>query len=319
MAERKAVIVLPGYADHRIEAELLAPLGLTVEPLEWQGDRERLMRGVAGAEIVFVRDIVLDRTVIEAMARAKGIVRYGVGVDTIDLAAARARGIVVARVPNYGAEVEVADHTLALFLAVRRRIVSRDATVRCGGWQIGQAEPIARIAGSTAGMIGFGRIGQAVASRLRAFGVTQFLVHDPYLRPEGLPPDVRRVDLPSLAAGADLITLHAPASLENHQVINADFLSRVRPGAILVNTGRGALVNEADLATALTEGRLLGAGIDVFEVEPPGVSPLMGAPNVVLSDHAAWYSEATVENLQRGAAEQALQILTTGTASERVN
>jgi D-3-phosphoglycerate dehydrogenase len=319
MPDRKAVVVLPGYADHRIEAEVLGSLGLGVELLDWQGDQARLAAGVAGAAIVFVRDTVLDAAVIGAMQVCRGIVRYGVGIDTIDLKAAAAKSIVVTRVPNYGADIEVADHTLALFLAVRRRIVSRDGAVRAGAWQVGQTEPIARIAGSTCGMIGFGRIGQAVAHRLQAFGVARFLVHDPYLAPERIPADVQLVELPTLAKGSDLIMLHAPATPENRHVIGAGFLALVRPGAILVNTGRGTLVDEAALAAALREGRLLGAGIDVFEVEPPRVSPLMTAPNVVLSDHAAWYSEATVENLQRGAAEQARQILTTGSASERVN
>lgn len=319
MGVRKAVVVLPGYADHTPEREVLEPLGLRLELLDWQGDRARLADGLSKAEIVFVRDTVLDAAVIGAMGWAKGIVRYGMGVDSIDLKAAAARGIVVARVPDYGAEVEVADHTLALFLALRRRVVSRDAAVRAGAWQVGQAEPIARIAGSTAGMVGFGRIGQAVARRLRAFGVARFLVHDPYLPSDRLPTDARLVDLAALAAGSDLITLHAPATPENRHVIGAEFLSRVRPGAIFINTGRGALVDETALAAALNEGRILGAGIDVFEVEPPSASPLLGAPNVVLTDHAAWYSETTVRNLQLGAAEQARQILTAGTADERVN
>lgn len=309
--------MLPGYADHGLEVAALAAHGLTVEMLDWQGDRDRLAMGLSQAEIIFVRDTVLDAPVIAAMRRARGIIRYGVGVDTIDLNAALARGIVVARVPSYGAEIEVADHTLALYLAVRRRIVSRDRDVRAGAWQVGQAEPIVRIAGSTAGLIGFGRIGQAVAQRLRAFGISRFLIHDPFLSLDRLPADARAVDLPTLAAGSDLITLHAPATVQNRHVINAAFLSLVRPGTIIVNTGRGPLVDETALAEALADGRVLGAGIDVFETEPPENSPLLAAPNVVLSDHTAWYSEATVEALQRGAVEQAIQILTGGTASER--
>lgn len=319
MSDRKSVVVLPGYADHGLEAAALAPYGLSVELLDWQDDRSRLAAGLSQAEIIFVRDTPLDAPVIAAMTRARGIVRYGVGVDTIDIKTARERGIIVTRVPGYGAEIEVADHTLALFLAVRRRIVSRDRSVRAGAWQVGQAEPIARIAGSTAGLVGFGRIGQAVVHRLRAFGISRFLVHDPFVPPDRLPADSVAVDLPTLAAGSDLITLHAPATPRNRHVIDAAFLSRARPGAILVNTGRGPLVDEQALAEALASGRILGAGIDVFETEPPWNSPLLAAPNVVVSDHAAWYSEATVEALQRGAVEQAIQILTTGTASERVN
>src|SRR5690606_3871419 len=175
------------------------------------------------ARIVFVRDTVLDADLINAMTRCVGIVRYGIGIDNIDVAAANARGITVARVPDYGAEIEVADHAVALFLAVRRRIVSRDAQVRKGAWQIGQTEPIYRIAGSTAGFIGFGRIARAVADRLRAFGVTQAVVYDPYLDPATLPEWARRADdLNELAEQSDIVSLHAPATPENRHLINAD-------------------------------------------------------------------------------------------------
>jgi D-3-phosphoglycerate dehydrogenase len=315
---RKAVVIAPGYADHSIEREVLGPFGLSVEVFDWQGDQSRLAEGVSGAEIVFVRDTVLDAAVINRMEKAKGIVRYGVGVDTIDLAAARQRGIVVARVPDYGAEVEVADHTLALFLAIKRRIVSRDRAVRAGAWQIGQAEPVTRIAGSTAGFLGFGKIGRAVAHRLRAFGVSRILAHDPFLAAAGGVEGADLVDLETLAAESDLIGLHAPATAENHHIIGAGFLARMKPGAILLNTGRGPLIDEVALASALSEGRIFGAGIDVFEIEPPRNSPLLGLSNVVLSDHTAWYSEATVASIQRKAAGQARQILETGTASDRV-
>ena len=196
---KKAKIITPGYADHRIESEVLAPLGLTVETIDWGEDRAILIAAVGDAELLFVRDTVLDSEVINAMAQAKGIVRYGVGVDTIDLDAASARNILVARVPDYGAEVEVADHALALFLAVRRRICSRDADIRNGAWQVGQAEPISRISGSVAGFVGYGRIARAVAERLKGFGVSRILAYDPFLTPETAGSDVELVDLKTIA------------------------------------------------------------------------------------------------------------------------
>lgn len=318
MTMRKAVVILPGYREHDIERQAMADHGLSLSELDWGGDRERLAEGVADAEIVFVRDTILDRDCILGMRRARGIVRYGVGVDTIDRAAAAERNIIVARVPDYGADIEVADHAVALFLAVKRRIVTRDRDVRRGLWQIGQAEPIGRIAGMTAGFIGYGRIARAVAARLRAFGIGRCLAFDPYLQP-GTVADVDMVDLETLAAECGVISLHAPASAANHHIVGEHFLSRMRPDAILINTARGPLIDEAALAAALASGRIFGAGIDVFETEPPLGSPLLGLPNVVLSDHAGWYSEVTVANLQRGAAEQAGQILTTGTASQAVS
>lgn len=316
---RKAKIISPGYADHRIESEVLAPLGVTVETINWGEDRAKLINAVGDAELLFVRDTVLDAELINAMGRAKGIVRYGVGTDTIDIDAASARNVVVARVPDYGADVEVADHALALFLAVRRRVVTRDADIRKGAWQIGQAEPIRRIAGSVAGFVGYGRIARAVAQRLRGFGVTRILAFDPFLTAATAGPDVELVELETIARESNVISLHAPATEENQRLVNDAFLRMVKPDVILINTSRGALVDEAALASALGEGRVFGAGIDVFEAEPPTASPLLTAPRTVISDHTGWYSETTVENIQRGAAEQAFQILSTGAASEAVN
>lgn len=316
---RKAVVIAPGYREHDIERQALAPLGFSLDYLEWGNDRSRLAEGVAEAEIVFVRDTRLDRDMIGAMKAARGIVRYGVGVDTIDLDAARERGIVVARVPDYGADVEVADHALSLFLAVKRRIVTRDQAVRAGRWQVGQAEPVGRIAGMTAGFLGYGRIARAVATRLRGFGISRFLAYDPFVPPEAMDAGVELVDLDTLAARSQIISLHAPATAANHHIVDARFLSLMRRDAILINTARGPLVDETALAHALSIGAIFGAGIDVFEIEPPVSSPLFGLANAVLSDHTGWYSEETVANLQRGAAEQAVQIATSGTATEAVN
>lgn len=315
----KAKVILPGYANYRIESEILAPLGAEVEPIEWGTDRNSLISQLGDADILFVRDSVLDAEIVNAMAKAKGIVRYGVGTDTIDLDTASKNGIIVARVPNYGAEIEVADHAVSLFLAVRRRIVSRDLDVRNGAWQLGQQQPISRISGSVAGFVGYGRIARAVSDRLRAFGVRKILAYDPYVSAESVEPDVEMVDLETLAKNSDMISLHAPATEANYHVVNRDFLRRVKPEVVLVNTSRGALIDEKALAEALEEGRVFGAGIDVFETEPPTQSPLLTSPRTVISDHSGWYSETTVANIQRGAAEQAYQILSTGSASEAVN
>jgi len=316
---RKAVIVTPGYADHSIERKALEPLGFQLLFADGAGDRGNLSALLSDAELIFVRDIHLDGGLIAEMKKARGIIRYGVGVDNIDILAAKQKNIIVARVPNYGADVEVADHAVALYLAVKRRIVSRDASVRCGGWQIGQAEPIGRIAESVAGFIGFGRIARAVRDRLKAFGVKRFLAHDPYADNSLWPEDVEAVELDNLARQSDIISLHAPATSENRHLISEQFLAKVRPSTILINTSRGTLIDEHALACALAERRLLGVGIDVFEKEPPLGSPLLNTPNTVLSDHTAWYSEATVASLQTGAVDQAIQIIKNGTASEAVN
>ncbi|SET97304.1 C-terminal binding protein [Paracoccus homiensis] len=313
---RTAVIIEPGYADYSHERDILGRLGLGLKPVDGAGDRTALKSALSEAEIVFVRDTVLDAELIDAMTQAKGIVRYGIGVDTIDLDAAKAKGLVVARVNDYGADIEVADHTVALLLAAQRRIVSRDRDVRAGAWQVGQKEPIRRIAGSTMGFLGFGRIARSVAERMSGFGVTDFIAHDPYL---GDAPDgVRLVSLEELAAQADLLSLHAPATDANRGIIGAEFLSRMKPHAILVNTARGPLIDETALHKALEEERLRGAALDVFAIEPPVGNPLLSLDRVVISDHSAWYSEATVAAIQSGAAREAKLILETGDAEHRI-
>lgn len=313
-----AAIVQPAYADHSLEAETLRPFGLDIRFVDGHADAGELVTQLKDAKLVFLRDTRLDEPVISGLDQCLGIVRYGIGVDNIDVGAAQSKGITVTRVLDYGAEIEVADHAVSLFLAARRRVVSRNADVRRGQWQVGQAEPIHRIAGSTAGFVGFGKIAHAVATRLRAFGVHDILAFDPFIPKEAVPKDVRLVSLEELAETCDLISLHAPATHENRHVIDADFLRRMRPTAILVNTARGSLVDEQALYSALEADKIFAACLDVFEAEPPTHSPLLQLPNVIASDHTAWYSEATVDAIQRSACAQAIEILKTGTASNSV-
>ncbi|MHA6732024.1 C-terminal binding protein [Devosia sp. A369] len=300
---------------------MLAPLGMTLSVLDWHGNRAELFAGLHEAAIIFVRDTPLDADVIKACAKAKGIVRYGVGVDRIDLEQARAQGIKVANIPDYGADIEVADQTLALYLALQRRVVSHDRAVRSGIWGIGQEQPIQRIAGKTLGLIGFGRIARAVRARFAAFGVVGVLVHDPYLSAgDAAAQGVQSVSLDALARGSDIVSIHAPVADPDAPMINDGFLSAMRPGSVLLNTARGAHVDEAALVRALTGGALFGAGLDVLRQEPPERDhPLLGLPNVVLSDHAGWYSEATVASLQRQAGEAAVAILNGQTPANWVN
>ncbi|MCV2894653.1 C-terminal binding protein [Lentibacter sp. XHP0401] len=302
---RKAVVIEPGYANYDLEREILGPLGFEIVTCDGAGDRAALEAAVTDAEIIFVRDTPVDGGLISKMESARGLIRYGIGVDHIDLTAAKAMGIIVARVNDYGADIEVADHTVALLLAAVRRIVSRDRDVRNGAWQVGQDEPIRRIAGSTIGFLGYGRIARAVETRMRGFGVDNFIAYDPFLKTST---SAELVGLKELAERSDVLTLHAPATEENTGIINQDFLERMQPHAILVNTARGLLIDEAALADAVESGRVRAAALDVFTTEPPRGNPLFGVDGITLSDHSAWYSEGTVAAIQRGAALQAKQI-----------
>jgi D-3-phosphoglycerate dehydrogenase len=272
---------------------------------------------IADADAALVRESPIDEAALAAAPKLRGIVRYGVGVDNIALAAAAARRIPVCNVPDYGVE-EVSDHALALLLAVLRRLPEADARVRSGGWGVPRSRPVLRIGGSTLGLIGFGRIGAALLRKARGLNFGRILVGDPALTapPEGC----ILADIPTIASEADAISLHAPATRATHHLVDAAFLARCKPNAVIVNTSRGALIDEAALIAALQENRLHGAGLDVFETEPlPAESPLRTLPNVILTDHAAWYSEAAIADLQRKAAEEVARLLTGAPPLHQVN
>ncbi len=303
----RVVVIDDGYAGYEAERAALASVGARLEVCACGGDAGARLAELDGAQVLLVRESRIDAAAIAALPQLRGIVRYGIGVDNIDLAAAAQRRVFVANVPDYGTE-EVADQALALLLAVARRVVTRDGAVRAGAWNVAAREPMYRIAGKTLGLVGYGRIARAVERRLRGFGVERVLVHDPFA--QALPAGVQAVPLDALCQGSDFISLHAPLTPQTRHAIDARRLALMRPTAVLVNTARGPLVDETALADALRRGALLGAGLDVFEHEPlPAASPLHGLANVVLSDHTGWYSQESVRDLQAKAAAQAVRML----------
>lgn len=308
MTDRLSVVVLDeGYGGYDIENGVLAPLGAEIVPRPCGGDAAKVRAAVPGAAAVLVRESPIDARALDAMAGCRVIVRYGVGVDNIDLKGAAARGIYVANVPDYGVE-DVSDHALALLLAVSRRIVSRDRDVRAGAWNVARAEPMYRLRGRTLGLLGYGRIAAAFHRKASALGFARTLIHDPFLK--DVPGGAALADVETLCREADVLSLHAPLTPETRHILNRDRIALLKPEAIVVNTGRGPLVDSAALAEALHAGRLFGAGIDVFEVEPPPADdPLLHAPRTVVTDHTAWYSEQAVADLQRKAAEEVARVL----------
>ena len=257
---------------------------------------------VRGARVAVVQFAPLTRAAVAGLAPGARVIRYGVGYDNLDLAAIRDRGLTAAYVPDYCTE-EVADHTAAMILAMLRRLPALDASVRRGGWAAVQvSQPLKPFAETTVGFLGFGRIAQGVRARLAPFGF-RFLAHDPFQ--EGRHEGVRFADLPMLLAESDALSLHAPSTPATRGVVGADALARMRPHALVVNTARGDLIDEAALAGALAEGRIGAAALDVFAAEPlPADSPLRDAPNLLLTPHAAWYSDAAVARLQALVAEE---------------
>lgn len=300
------VVLDEGYGDTDIEQAVLAAFGARVVERPCHGRAAEVRRAVIGADAILVRESPVDAEAIAAMPGCRAIVRYGVGVDNIDRATAATHGIYVANVPDYGVE-EVSDHALALLFAVARRVVSRDKVVRNGAWNIARAEPMYRLRGGTLGLIGYGRIANAFNRKARALGYERTLVFDPFLK--SAPDGAELSSLETLCTESDVVSLHAPLTPDTRHIIGRAQLSLMKPTAILINTSRGGLVDTVALHESLASGGIFGAGLDVFEEEPPSpANPLFSLPNLVVSDHTGWYSEESVRDLRRKASEEIARV-----------
>jgi D-3-phosphoglycerate dehydrogenase len=248
----------------------------------------------------------------EAMARmpkCKIIARYGIGVDTIDLEAATRHGIIVTNNPTYCIE-EVAEHTLALLLACARKVAFYDRLVRGGRWEVPPGKPMFRLAGRTLGLVGFGNIARAVAARAAAFG-TRVLFHDPFVSPGQFPAPGEKVELAALFRESDFVSVHPPLVRETRGMMNDRAFAQMKPTAFLINCARGPIVDTAALVRALDAGRIAGCALDTTDPEPlPDPHPLRGRDNVILTPHAAWYSEQAMVGLQAGAPGEVRRVLT---------
>lgn len=266
-----------------------------------------VMERAADADVLLVQWAPISRSVIEQLPNCKVIVRYGIGLDNIDIAAARHRGIAVRNIPDYCID-EVADHTVALALSLARQVEAIDRQVRHGKWSIVPPRPMLAARQSTFVTIGYGRIARAVLDRARAFKF-RLATCDPYLGPDvELPPDVARLEFEEALATADILALNVPLTEETRHMMNAAAFVRMKPTSLLINTARGALVDTVALAAALETRVIAGAGLDVFETEPlPADHPLRHCPNALLTSHVSWYSELSGPNLQRLAAEEAVR------------
>jgi phosphoglycerate dehydrogenase-like enzyme len=293
-------------------AGALRAAGLELELRPRQSDRTpEELSALLGDAVAAVADAdPFTAGVLSANGALRVIARCGVGLDSIDLDAATEAGVVVTTTPNLNNET-VADHTLALMLACVRGLLDLDASVRRGGWREAATGQLNR---KTVGLIGYGAIGRAVARRLRAFEV-ELLVHDPLIDAA----DAWLIDLDELLQRSEIVSLHLPLSPSTRGLIDAERIERMRPGAILVNTSRGPIVQEEPLERALRSGHLAGAGLDVFEVEPPGVSGLTQLPNVVLSPHVAGISDVSNLEMSRMAARSVLDVLAGRTPKSPVN
>jgi D-3-phosphoglycerate dehydrogenase / 2-oxoglutarate reductase len=308
VAERTVAVLGTRFADLAIEEEILGPLGVSLVAAAGR-DAADVLAAAGDAEVVLAGSAPrFDREVLERL-RCTGIVRYGIGTDSIDLDAARDRGIWVARVSDYGTEA-VAVHAVTMGLAGARRLVAASVHVARGGWGFAQLRPLHLPSASVAGVVGYGRIGRYAARLLVGFGY-RVLVHDPYLDAVDPADGVTLVDaLPDLLARSDLVTLHVPGAPDGRPLLGAEMLAACRPGSVLVNTARGSLIDQAALIDALQQGRPGLAALDVFEQEPVDVGRFADVHDrVVLTPHMAWYSEESERDLRSKAAEEAARLL----------
>ena len=309
MSRFRVVLVEHGYSSVEHERQIISAAGgefIDAESLPLP-EALRLCREADG---ILCRRLEVSAVMIKGFSRCKILLRYGVGTDNVDVDAATAAGIIVGHVPSYCID-EVSTHAIALLLACVRKLVVTNEKVQRGAWDVHRSDPIYRLAGRTLGLVGLGKIGCAVARKLRGWDL-QILVTEPYVEPERAQSiGVELVPLETLFRKSDYISLHCLLLPETQHLVNRETLALMRPGAIVVNTARGSVVDTSALLQALDEGRLTGAGLDVFEEEPlPSNSPLRRHLAVVLTDHTAWYSEESQLQLQRTAAEEVVRVCT---------
>ncbi|MGA2212148.1 MAG: C-terminal binding protein [Bryobacteraceae bacterium] len=261
------------------------------------------------ADAVLTTYAKITSDAIGKLTRCRVIVRFGVGVDNVDIAAATQARIVVARVPDYCLD-EVSDHTLALLLALVRKIPSSNARTQAGRWDMRAVVPIHRLRGTVLGLVAFGQIPQLVAPKAQAFGI-RVVAHDPFVSKQlAERAGVELVEFDELLKISDYVSIHTPLLPSTRHLFNADVFRRMKPSAYLINTARGPVVDQAALADALDQGHLAGAALDVMEQEPPSGSPLIGhRDNVIVTPHTSYYSDESLLDLQTKAAEEVVRVL----------
>ena len=307
MGEAPTVAILgTRYIDFNVEEDILGPHGVVLTSGDGASG-DAIVEQASSAGVVLAGSGPRFDAATLARLRCRGIVRYGVGVDTIDLDAAARSGMWVAYVPDYGTDA-VALHTVTLVLTCLRRVLEADAVVKGGGWGFSELRPLRTPEALTVGIVGLGRIGRRVADFLSPFGF-ELIATDAFVEVESAAPGVRSVGFEELLRSADVVTLHAPGSTNGAPLIGHREIEFFKAGSVLVNTARGSLVDASALVAGLEEGRPGFAALDVFEQEPPVERFQAVADRVVLTPHMAWYTQESELDLRTKAAHEALRIL----------
>lgn len=311
----KVVITDYDYGNIDIERAILEKVGAEVIGLQAKTE-EDLVDAAKDCAAMMNQYARVGAKTIQRMEKCEVIARYGVGVDIVDVQAATDRNILVTNVLDYCTE-EVADHAIALWMTLARKIPDYDRATHKGIWKWQSGKPIYRLRGRTMGVVSFGKIGQTIARRAQAFG-TNVIAFDPFL-PEAVAKEhgVELVSKAELLARSDYILMQAPMTPETRHFLSDAEFEAMKPGAILVNTGRGPTVDNQALYRALTDGHLGAAGLDDPEEEPakraewdPADNPIFTLPNVVVTPHSAYYSEESIREARVRAATQVAKVLT---------
>lgn len=304
----RVVVTDHGFPSLDSERDVLEREGAVVDDVQSQS-ADDLIPLVRDADALLVQFATIDERVLAALERCRVIVRYGIGVDTIDVEAATRHGIPVVNVPDYALD-EVADHTMMLMLAVSRKLCQVERRVREGTWELSPFRPMHSLSGRTLGVAGFGAIGRRVATRASAFGL-RVQAYDPYVTADDFKAHgVEPVDWEQLLSSSDILSVHLPLTEGTRHMFDGNAFARMRRGALLVNTSRGGVIDADALLEALDRGDLAGAGLDVLEEEPPPPdAPILRHPHTIVTSHCAWYTEESLKRLQRYAAEEVARAL----------
>ncbi|MEV8457494.1 C-terminal binding protein [Streptomyces sp. NPDC052095] len=312
------------FGDVDIERAIVEGAGLRLLAAQCKTEDEVIEAG-RDADGILTQYARVGSRAIDALTRCRVIARYGTGVDIVDIDAATRRGVQVTNAPNEWCAEEVADHAVALWLAAARKVCQYDRATRQGEWHWKTGRPIHRLRGQVLGLLSFGAIARLVAERAKAFGV-EVWAHDPFIDQSVIrDSQVRPVSFDDLVEGADHVVIQTPLTPQTHHTFDRATLRRMKPTAILVNTARGPIVEDAALHQALTEQWIAGAALDDIEEEPAKqrgwlpTNPLLDLPNVIVTPHAAYYSEESVRAVRTIAAEEAVGVLTGRPARFPVN
>jgi D-3-phosphoglycerate dehydrogenase / 2-oxoglutarate reductase len=314
--EKQTVVIADyDYGDVDIERAIIEGAGLELVTAQCKSEDD-VINIARDADAIIAQYATIGAKAINAFTRCRVIARYGTGVDIVDVAAATRRNILVTNVPNDWCENEVADHAMALLLAVARRLRDYDRATRAGVWRWQSGQPIYRLRGRMLGLLSFGAIAQAIAARAAGFGM-RVIASDPYKTPADIAAHgATPVSFDELIEQADYLMIQAPLTLETRNLIDEAQLHRMKSSAILVNTARGPIVNDRALYRALKEGWIAGAGLDDIEEEPAKLrdwkptNPLFGLENVIITPHAAYYSEEAIRTVRDFAAQEVVRVLT---------